>query len=249
MTTLLDHWHLKESFARSSTATPFIQSLSAASLPTHNFNIWLYNDFVYARCWTYFIASLISALPRFSPHPLKPTLISGYNVARKELDVFRSKASQRGLTLPSVPDVSADYTIEASIPAAEMYDTLSNLPDIKDGCREYMRWMTCTLLGETPYHWSTGLAALWMLEKVYCEAMWTVKLGSGFKKLDESTRDFIEWWAKDEFRLYVGTLEGAIDKIREGDFGWKDEEAKEAVVDVLRLEVGFWGMAEHGLSS
>lgn len=198
------------------------------------------------------IASLPTTKSEFL-NDLKSTLESGLDVAKQELEVFKQKASHRNVDLPSVSEVAEDSAEEARKSGWEIYEELSR-PDMQahDKCVDYMRWMTVTLLamnenGEAVYHWTTLLAAFWMLEKTYCEAMWAVKTSEGFDKLDESTRDFICWWAKDEFKEYVANLQDLTDTGRTGGWGWREEEAKRAMQKVLELEVGFWSIAENGL--
>jgi len=263
---LIDCWGLNEAFRRATLGTPFISHLSSASLPQENFDAWLYNDFVYARSWNYLIARIILSLPSTDDHPssseahellkgLTDALLKGFEVAQQEIVVFKSKASHRGLPLPHIPDVSSDYKLEAAKSQGQVYSELSSVEGIDASCRTYVEWMQIKLLSKSAdglhdeYHWTTSLAALWMMEKVYCEAMWAVKLGSGFDKLDESTKDFIGWWAKEEFKEYVGYLEGVVATVREGGWGWREEEAKYAVKEVLKLEEGFWSIAEEGLQS
>jgi thiaminase len=252
---VFDDWKLAEPFHRASAGTLFVSHLSNGSLPNKNFNAWLLNDFVYARCWIYYIARLITSIPSSSDDEdqqkflenLRKALKEGFKVAEEELDVFKSKASQRGIVLPTIPDISPDYNVEAQKSEKLIFVDLERSEAIEPGCTEYIRWMTITMLSESEYHWTTLLAVLWMLEKVYCEAMWAVRKGPGFDKLDESTKDFVSWWAKEEFRKYVALLEKDTNTVRNGEWGWKEAQARSAVEQVLKLEEGFWGIAEAGL--
>jgi thiaminase len=260
---LINLWGLDKAFREASSEAQFISHLASGSIPQKNFDAWLYNDFVYARGCSYLIARLIASLPSINDYPssstnreflegLRASLLGGYKVIQQELDVFKSKASHRGVPLPIVSSVSPDYELEAAKPQTQAYSELSSLK-IDERCREYLEWMMIELFSKSKegihnkYHWTTLLAAVWMLEKVYCEAMWAVKLGSGFNKLDENTRDLISWWAKEEFKEYVEFLQHATETARKGEWGWREEEAEGIIKDVLKLEVGFWSIAEEDL--
>lgn len=117
---------------------------------------------------------------------------------------------------------------------------------------EYMRFIALTLCGagtgagESAHHWTTLLAVLWMCEKVYLDSMVAVRDSEGFGRLEESVKDFVRWWSTDEFAGYIKALEEATEGVR-GSEGWREEEAKWAVGEVLRWERGFWDIATQGL--
>jgi thiaminase len=245
MSSLLSSWSLDTPLNRASIETPFIATLVAGLLPAENFNRWLVNDYVYVHCGAFFLARLITSLPQSEEaSELGETLRGGYKVLLQELNIFRAKAKDRGVVLPEVPPVHSNPEEEAKNVPEDVYKRLATLPGVDPGCREYMHFMTSSL--QEGWHWTTLLAALWMLELVYYKAMWAVKTGEGFKRLDDSTRDFVEWWSNEDFRGYVETLGDAVDRVKDSE-GWREGEVRQALDGVLAGEMAFWGIAEEGL--
>lgn len=164
--------------------------------------------------------------------------------------MFRAKALERGVELPVLSPVNEDYRIEAG---RSPEDVLAELePHAEPGCADYMRFISLTLCGrgtgagEPAYHWSTLLAALWMCEKVYLDSMVAVRDSADFGKHDAVLQDMVRWWANDAFAAYVGAIEDGTEKAR-GEEGWRDEEARWAVGEVLARERRFWDIATGSL--
>ncbi|KAH8150620.1 uncharacterized protein LAJ45_05316 [Morchella importuna] len=238
---LTEAWSLD--LTPATTSAPFITLLSSACLPAANFNTWLRNDYIYVHAGTHFLAHLICSLPPTTK--LHPLLIAGYITLLSELSLFRSKAAARGVALPALPAPHPDPGVEAARDPMEVLAELT--PTAAEGCVVYMRFLM-ELCVEGGAHWMTLLAVLSICEKVYLDAMITVRESEAFKSgaLDENVRGFVEWWSSKEFSEYVGVLEAEAAAVRGGE-GWREDEARAAVERAIVLEVGFWAIATEGL--
>lgn len=224
------------------TSARFITLLSSACLPAANFNTWLHNDYIYVHAGTHFLAYLIHSLPQTTK--LHPLLVGGYFTLLSELSLFRSKAAARGVALPTLPAPHPDPGVEAARDPMAVLAAL--MPTAAEGCTVYMRFLMELCDGGA--HWTTLLAVLSVCEKVYLDAMMTVRESEAFKSgaLDESVRDFVEWWSSKEFSEYVSVLEAEAAAVRGGE-GWREDEARAAVEKAIELEIGFWAIATEGL--
>ncbi|KAA8908836.1 hypothetical protein FN846DRAFT_647161 [Sphaerosporella brunnea] len=236
-------WNLTRKLAQASTETPFIQHLSAGTLPAKSFDDWLYNDYVYVRSHIRFIARLISVLPAEAAE-VEARLRDGYRVLGDELAEFRRRAGERGIHLPSLPAVPQTPEEEDSRALDAAYEELAGIPGVKDGCKVHMKFMLTLAqpAAAAAAEWKTLLAVFWASEKVYCDAMWFVKEAEGFARLEASMSGFVGWWANVPFREYVDFLEEAVAKT-----GVKLEEVQGPLEELLRGEEAFWRMCEEGL--
>lgn len=244
---LLSRWGLQDAMA-AAINPPFIESLAAGTLAPSAWSRWLVNDYVFVSSLHPFLSQLIASMP--ASHTILPTLRSGHATLTAELDVFRAKASERHIALPDV--------VGAAGVGAASWEGLQALEkaEVDARCVQYARWLTDSSkegeAGLAGRHWTVRLAAYWVLEKVYCDAMWRAKNGEGFARLDTGIREFVEWWANDEFRAYVSKVGEAVKEISEGEgdsgqpSGWRDLEAKSAVETVLRWELEFWAIGQEG---
>ncbi|CUS12163.1 unnamed protein product [Tuber aestivum] len=242
---LISLWDLN--IPHATTSVPFARLLSGNQLPGENFNRWLSNDFLYVRCEAFFIARLISSAPD-SLSFKRTHLIPAYDVLKRELEVFRQKALVRNVALPKISSPHSDHISESGKTSSEV---LSELVDhAAKGCAEYMKFMTETLLDEKNVHWSTLLVVVWLLERVYLDVMVHVRDSPAFDRgADQVLKDFVRWWANDEFAAYVEALGRAVVEVRkDGErSGFGEEEARWAAREVLTLERGFWDTATEGL--
>ncbi|RPA92274.1 heme oxygenase-like protein [Choiromyces venosus 120613-1] len=241
---LISLWNLN--LPHATTSAPFVRLLSENQLPDKNFDTWLFNDFLYVRCGTFFLARLITSTP--DTHPIKSAqLIPAYEVLKRELEVFREKALARNITLPKISSADPDFAAESAKATLQILGEL--VEHSAKGCTDYMKFMTETLLDEKKVHWSTLLTVIWILEKVYLDVMVHVRDSPAFDQgADEVLKDFVRWWANDEFSAWVDALGEAVVELREGEeSGFNEEEAKWAAREVVMWERGFWDIATEGL--
>ncbi|KAG0639184.1 hypothetical protein HOY80DRAFT_1045866 [Tuber brumale] len=243
---LISLWDLN--IPHATTSAPFVRLLSRNQLPDENFNKWLYNDFLYVRCGTFFLSRLIASTP--DPLALKRAhLIPAYGVLRRESEVFRQKALARTVTLPEISRAHSDHVSESCKPASEILSEL--VGHAANGCAEYMKFMTELLLDEKKeVHWSTLLVVVWVLEKVYLDVMVHVRDSPAFDRgADQVLKDFVRWWANDSFAAYVDALGWAVVEVREdgGRSGFREGEARWAAGEVVMRERGFWDIGTEGL--
>ncbi|KAI5817210.1 hypothetical protein BZA77DRAFT_43941 [Pyronema omphalodes] len=260
--TLLESLNLVSLFDDATKNTKFIRHLSNATIPDDNFNKWLYNDYIYVRAHIHFTAHLIDSIPENTPDSvsevdydantmlkeLKTRLASGYNILRDELSEFRRRAEARKIDLPSLRPVgpilkSVDENPETEIETEILMEELEKVENVDERCISHMRFM----VDIKKEHWTTVLIALWLSERVYCQAMWWVKNSQRFGELEEGIAGFVGWWANEQFLEYVELLETDAKRTQQDAWGAEKERAREVLVQLLEGEKGFWGIAEDGL--
>jgi thiaminase len=100
--------------------------------------------------------------------------------------------------------------------------------------------LSCVSEKDRKVSFATLLLLLWGIEKCYYEAFLAVKESKHFPELDESVKNFVEWWTTSEFCCYIDKLESVFQEVREDETAWDWTAAGGIFKIMLIYEKQFW---------
>ena len=177
------------------------------------------------------LASQLSAIPLSETRLRDEGLAPLYSFVRKLTDTLKSSAQQRGVTVPAIPAIPADWSGEA--PSDPRALAAQFRPHLAEQARVVIDW-NIDLRDRVPKpHWSSVVATYVVSFDLFIR-MAPGKVGPGGAMGGSEWGPFMAQMASDEIKGIVGVINEEILRIRaQPGSGWNEEEAKALTMEHL----------------
>jgi len=210
------------------------------SAPSHNHsttdssNRWLTQTILCNRWGAHYISILLSIIPSSETLLRDEGLIPFYGHVASLSKVLEGIAQEKQITVPSYPDVPADWKDEAAIDGETLHATL--VSQTTGPVKEVIDHMAAAL--KQGYRWESLVALIGVSANVYLDPV-AIARNSAASTAGGTMAPFSQVLSDGVMFKSATVLNKELERYRNGP-GWKEEEAKKLSAENLRLLRKYW---------
>lgn len=275
---------LQQEFDIASVKAPWVVKVGLREISDEQFNHWLFSDHIYVGGCGGYVSRMITELDKLQKDPkwtkveskygpvvdeLHSLLQGCYVVAQNEMVKFEEIGEKRQIRMTELDRLDPDPLAQHQKFLANTSGRLDELKALSAHGSEKIHppvWEYINFMIESSANPKldirTLVAGMWVLEKVYKEAMFYIaterkKNINSPKAVPETIEgvgidSMISWWAKPEFEQFVeqlGVLANKFDKVQfDGEstehYEQVRKETKQFAEQLLDMEKKFWPVLE-----